>query len=50
MQVEFRHLYPAELYGNNVYWDSMEFFTPVYPASSPNGELVFSFPVSHDYT
>ncbi|MDR0572692.1 MAG: DUF4221 domain-containing protein [Tannerella sp.] len=47
-QVTFRHTYPVELYGNNANWDGVEFFTPVYPALSPSGELIYSFPVSHD--
>jgi hypothetical protein len=47
-KAEFVHTYPEELYGRNSNWDGGDSFTPVYPALSATGELVHSFPVSHD--
>ena len=45
--VEFMHSYPEELYGSGVIWES-PFYTQGYPVLSPFGELIYSFPVSHD--
>jgi hypothetical protein len=45
--VEFLHTYPDELYGSGANW-AYEFPTHVYPVLSPTGELIHSFPVSHD--
>ncbi|MDR2909952.1 MAG: DUF4221 domain-containing protein [Bacteroidales bacterium] len=45
--VEFMHTYPEELYGSGAIWDG-EFYTQAHPVLSPDGELIHSFPVSHD--
>lgn len=45
--VDFIYTYPEELYGSCAIWDS-PFYTQGYPALSPTGEIIFSFPVSHD--
>jgi hypothetical protein len=47
-QAEFVHTYPKELYGKNSNWEGGDLFTPVYSGLSPTGELIHSFPVSHD--
>lgn len=46
-QLEFHHIYPSDLYGVNANWDD-PIFMQVYPTLSSSGELVHSFPVSHD--
>jgi hypothetical protein len=46
-QTEFKHTYPKELYGKDVNWND-PFYTQVYPELSPAGELILSFPISHD--
>ncbi|GHT14401.1 hypothetical protein FACS189426_20670 [Bacteroidia bacterium] len=45
-QVEFYHTYPKELFGQETNWDDLELM--VYPELSPTGELIYSFPMSHD--
>lgn len=45
--VEFRHTYPKEIYGNGVNWEG-GIPTRVYPTLSAKGELIHSFPASHD--
>jgi hypothetical protein len=44
--VEYKYLYPEELYGSNANWDEPVFMQG-FPELSPNGEIIFSFPVSH---
>ena len=44
---EFIHTYPEELYGSNFNWKDI-FLTGVFREISPNGEWLYSFPVSHD--
>ncbi|QTO27157.1 MULTISPECIES: DUF4221 family protein [unclassified Bacteroides] len=46
-KVEFHHIYPEEIYGSNSNWEG-GLPTQVYPALTPHGELVFSFPASHN--
>ena len=46
-QVDFRHTYPKEIYGNNANWEG-GLPTQVFSTLSPNKELVFSFPASHN--
>lgn len=46
-QLEFLHTYPNALYGNNANWED-PLFMQVYPTVSPQGELIHSFPTSHD--
>jgi hypothetical protein len=45
-RVEYKNLYPKELYGSNINWDEPVFMQG-FPELSPNGELIFSFPVTH---
>jgi hypothetical protein len=45
-QLEYYHTYPEEIYGNNANWEG-GLPTQVYPALSPGGALVYSFPASH---
>ncbi|MDR2915845.1 MAG: DUF4221 domain-containing protein [Tannerella sp.] len=45
--VEFTHTYPRELYGSDANWQDPFFMQP-YPELSPTGELLYSFPISHD--
>lgn len=45
--VEFHHIYPEEIYGSNSNWEG-GLPTQVYPTLTPNNELIFSFPVSHN--
>jgi len=45
--VEFMHNYPKELYGANAHWESPTFMQP-FRDFLPNGDLVYSFPVSHN--
>ena len=45
--VEFMHSYPVELYGFDVNWNDPVFMQP-YPVLSPAGELIYSFPISHN--
>ena len=45
--IEFIHIYPEELYGSNANWQD-PVFTQVYRELSPNGDFVYSFPVSHN--
>jgi len=48
MKVDFRHTYPAELYGSDYNWEGGA-FTEVYAELHPDGDkLIYSFPVSHD--
>lgn len=46
-QVNYFHTYPEEVYGKNSNWEG-GLPTQVYPALSPNGSLVYSFPPSHN--
>jgi hypothetical protein len=46
-QAKFYYTYPKELYGFNYNWNDM-LFTQVYPELSPTGELIHSFPMSHN--
>lgn len=46
-QSDFINSYPSALYGNNANWDD-PLFMQTYSILSPNGELVNSFPPSHD--
>ena len=45
--VEFHHLYPSEIYGDDANWDDPAYMQ-VYPALLPSGEIVHSFTGSHD--
>jgi hypothetical protein len=45
--VKFAHTYPDAIYGNNSNWEG-GLSTLVYPALSPSGKLIYSFPASHD--
>ena len=46
--VTHTHRYPRALYGNNYNW-ARGYFTTVYSDLSPrDGEIIYSFPVSHD--
>lgn len=45
--VDFINTYPSALYGNNVNWDD-PLFMQVFSIISPNGELINSFPPSHN--
>lgn len=45
--LEYYHTYPIELYGNNANWED-PLFMQVYPAISPEGNIIHSFPVSHN--
>ncbi|MDR0742785.1 MAG: DUF4221 domain-containing protein, partial [Tannerella sp.] len=45
--VKFFHTYPEAIYGDNSNWEG-GLSTLVYPALSPSGELIYSFPASHD--
>jgi hypothetical protein len=44
--VEYKYLYPKELYVFNANWDDPVFMQG-FPELSPNGEIIFSFPVTH---
>lgn len=46
-KLDFMNNYPSELYGNNANWDD-PLFMQVFSILSPNGELVNSFPPSHN--
>lgn len=46
-QVEFHHTYPMNLYGDDMNWDD-PVFMQMYCAISPDGNLIHSFPISHD--
>ena len=46
-EVEFMFPYPKELYGSDSNWEG-GMSTLVYPALSPTGEIILSFPVSHN--
>jgi hypothetical protein len=46
-RIASRNTYPEELYGRNYNWNDA-LFTQPYPALSPAGEMIFSFPVSHN--
>lgn len=46
-KLDFINLYPSSLYGNNANWDD-PLFMQTYSIISPNGELINSFPPSHD--
>ena len=45
--VKFVHTYPEAIYGSNSNREG-GLSTMVYPALSPSGELIYSFPASHD--
>lgn len=45
--VKFCYTYPKEIYGSNSNWED-GIATQVYPALSSKGELIHSFPASHD--
>jgi len=45
--LEYIHTYPEELYGFDANWQD-PFYTQPYLAFSPNGEWLYSFPVSHN--
>jgi len=45
-KLEYHHLYPSEIYGNNANWED-PLFMQVFPAYSPSGDLIYSFPESH---
>ena len=45
--MKFIHNYPKELYGSDVNWQD-PMFMQAYREISPNGEWLYSFPVSHD--
>lgn len=46
-KVDFINNYPSKLYGNNANWDD-PLFMQVFSILSPNGELINSFPPSHN--
>ncbi|MDR2968422.1 MAG: DUF4221 domain-containing protein [Tannerellaceae bacterium] len=46
-QVEYRHTYPEELFGEGYNWGGDLLQLP-YPAATPDGNMVHSFPCSHD--
>jgi len=46
--VNFIHTYPEELYGSNTNWIAGHWLMQPYPAISPTGEFIYSFPMSHD--
>lgn len=46
-QVEYYHTYPKELFGNGYNWGGDLLQLP-YPAITPEGKIVHSFPNSHD--
>lgn len=46
-KVDFINNYPSEVYGNNANWDD-PLFMQVFSILSPNGELINSFPPSHN--
>lgn len=46
-QVEYHHTYPEELFGNGYNWGGDLLQLP-YPAITPDGKIVHSFPNSHD--
>ncbi len=46
-QVEFQHTYPKEIYGQGSNWEG-GLPTQVYPVLSPKGDLIYSFPASHN--
>lgn len=46
-KIDFINNYPSELYGNNANWDD-PLFMQVFSTLSPSGELINSFPPSHD--
>lgn len=46
-QVDFHHTYPKEIYGNDANWEG-GLPTQVFSTLSPEKELVFSFPASHN--
>lgn len=45
--VSYHHLYPESLFGDNANWGGDLIQMP-YPAFSPDGKMVYSFPNSHD--
>ena len=46
-EVEHIYTYPEELYGSNTNWEGDQ-ATFVYPELSPAGEMIHSFPMSHN--
>lgn len=46
-EIKFMFKYPGELYGSDSNWEG-GLATLVYPEISPTGEIIHSFPVSHD--
>ena len=47
LQVDHMSLYPEEIYGNDANWDDPTFMQP-YTTLSPQNEIVYSFPPSHN--
>lgn len=46
-QISFHHLYPMELFEGNANWDD-PCFMKVYPCISADGDIIHSFPMSHN--
>ncbi len=46
-KVSYRHLYPAPIYGGNSNWED-PLFMQVYTTLNSNGQVIHSFPPSHD--
>ena len=46
-EIEYMYTYPEELCGSNANWEGDQ-STFVYPELSPAGEMIHSFPMSHD--
>lgn len=46
-EVRFCYIYPKEIYGSNSNWEG-GLSTQVYPALSSKGEIIHSFPASHN--
>lgn len=45
--IEYHHTYPTNIYGNNANWED-QLFMQVYPTISPDGNMIHSFPTSHE--
>jgi hypothetical protein len=45
--IKYFHTYPAELYGNNISWNS-HIYTQAYTEITDDGYFIISFPVSHN--
>ncbi len=47
-EINFRHIYPAQLYGSGYNWEG-GLFTEVFPELHPDGDkVIYSFPVTHE--